>query len=157
MDRIDRKIVALLQQDAAIPNNDLADRVGLAPSSCLRRVRRLKAEGVITRTVILTDPKKMGRALKAIITVKLADHGKSARREWLADLDRETAVSHVYSVSGETDAVIMLNLADMEEFQALSERVFSDNANVIQFTTMFVLEQHKAVLALEPCLQSDLS
>ncbi len=150
MDRIDRKILALLQEDASIPNNDLADRVGLAPSSCLRRVRQLKAEGIISRTIVLTDPKKMGRALKAIITVRLADHGKAARRDWLGDLDCEEAVSQVYSVSGETDVVVMLNLTDMDEFQDLSERLFSDNHNVIQFTTMFVLEQHKFEVALKP-------
>ncbi|WP_299149548.1 Lrp/AsnC family transcriptional regulator [uncultured Tateyamaria sp.] len=150
MDRIDQKILALLQEDASIANNDLADLVGLAPSSCLRRVRRLKADGIITRTIALTDPKKMGRALKAIVTVRLADHGKTARRDWLAQLDREKAVSQVYSVSGETDVVVMLNLTDMEEFQQLGERMFSDNQNVIQFTTMFVLEQHKFNMALEP-------
>ena len=81
MDRIDRKILSILQQDASIANNDLAGRVALAPSSCLRRVRRLKADGIITRTIVLTDPKKIGRALKAIITVRLADHGKAARRD----------------------------------------------------------------------------
>lgn len=150
MDRIDLKILACLQKDASIANNDLADLVGLAPSSCLRRVRRLKADGIITGTIALTDPKKMGRALKAIVTVKLADHGKAARQDWLAELDREKAVSQVFSVSGETDVVVMLNLTDMEEFQQLSECVFSDNENVIQFTTMFVLEQHKLNLALEP-------
>lgn len=150
MDRIDRKILARLQEDASIANNDLADCVGLAPSSCLRRVRQLKADGIITRTIALTDPKKMGRALKAIITVKLADHGKAARRDWLHDLDDEDAVSQVYSVSGETDVVVVLNLADMDELQSLSERLFSDNQNVIQFTTMFVLEQHKFEMALKP-------
>lgn len=150
MDRIDLKILAILQEDASIANNDLADRVGLAPSSCLRRVRQLKARGIITRTIALTDPKKVGRALKAIITVRLADHGKTARRGWLGDLDDEKAVSQVYSVSGETDVVVVLNLADMDEFQDLSERLLSDNQNVIQFTTMFVLEQHKFELALRP-------
>ena len=150
MDRIDRKILSILQQDASIANNDLAGRVALAPSSCLRRVRRMKADGIITRTIVLTDPKKIGRALKAIITVRLADHGKAARRDWLGDLDKEDAVSQVYSVSGETDFVIVLNLTDMDEFQCLSERLFSDNKNVTQYTTLFALEQHKFDLALKP-------
>ena len=154
MDRIDRNILAFLQEDASISNNDLADRVGLAPSSCLRRVRQLKADGIITRTIALTDAKKMGRALKAIITVRLADHGKAARRDWLGDLEQEDAVSQVYSVSGETDVVVVLNLADMDEFQRLSERLFSDNKNVTQFTTLFCLEQHKFELALKPSIQS---
>ncbi len=150
MDRIDRKILALLQKDASIANNALAERVGLAPSSCLRRVRQLKSDGIIARIVALTDPKKMGRALKSIVTVRLADHGKSARKDWLARLNQESAVSQVYAVSGETDIVIVLNLTDMEEFQALSERLLADDENVVQFTTMFVLEQHKFELSLTP-------
>ncbi len=150
MDRIDHKILAILQEDASISNNDLADRVALAPSSCLRRVRKLKADGIIIRTIVLTDPKKMGRALKAFITVRLADHGKASRRDWLRDLDKEDAVSQVYSVSGETDVVIVLNLTDMEEFQCLCDRQFSDNKNVTQYTTLFSLEQHKFELALKP-------
>ena len=148
VDRIDRKILALLQEDASITNNDLADRVALAPSSCLRRVRQLKAEGVIVRTIAVVDPKKMGRALKAIVTVMLADHGKSARLDWLEQLNDEKAVSQCYSVSGETDIVIVLNLADMDEFHQVSERLFSDNKNVLQYTTMFTLEQHKFDLTL---------
>ena len=86
MDRIDRKILNQLQKDASIANNDLADLVGLAPSSCLRRVRQLKQKGVITGVIALTDPKRMGRPLKAIVTVKLADHGVTARKQWLADM-----------------------------------------------------------------------
>ncbi len=150
MDRIDRKILTLLQKDASIANNDLADLVGLSPSSCLRRVRQLKDKGIITKIVALTDPKKLGRTLKAIVTVKLADHGTVARKQWLTDMKCEVAISQIYSVSGETDAVVMFNLIDMEEFQELSQRLFADDKNVIQYQSLFVLEQHKFDLALQP-------
>jgi DNA-binding Lrp family transcriptional regulator len=148
MDRIDRKILSELQKDASIANNDLADRVGLAPSSCLRRVRSLKEKGVITGVIALTDPKKMNRPLKAIVTVKLADHGVSARKQWLSDMNKEPAISQIYSVSGETDTVVFMNLADMEEFQALSQTLFAEDDNVLQYQSLFVLEQHKFDLAL---------
>lgn len=94
----------------------------------------------------------MGRALKAIITVRLADHDKVARRDWLGELGQEDAVSQVYSVSGETDDVIVLNLNDMDEFKRLSERLFSNNKNVTQYTTLFDLEQHKWELLVRPTL-----
>ncbi|MEM8798118.1 MAG: Lrp/AsnC family transcriptional regulator [Pseudomonadota bacterium] len=148
MDRIDRNILTLLQKDASISNNDLADLVGLAPSSCLRRVRQLKKDGVITKVIALTDPKKMNRPLKAIVTVKLTDHGVAARRDWLKEMECEPAISQVYSVSGETDTVIMMNLTDMEEFQGLSQRLFAEDDNVLQYQSLFVLEQHKFDLAL---------
>ncbi|WP_299752786.1 Lrp/AsnC family transcriptional regulator [uncultured Tateyamaria sp.] len=90
----------------------------------------------------------MGRPLKAIVTVKLADHGVSARKQWLADMKTEAAISQIYSVSGETDTVVMMNLTDMEEFQELSQRLFAEDENVLQYQSLFVLEQHKFDLAL---------
>jgi DNA-binding Lrp family transcriptional regulator len=147
MDKIDRKILDYLQRDASIRNVDLADRVGLAPSSCLRRVRKLWKAGIITRSVVLTDGEKMGRNVKAIVSVKLVDHGNDARENWLASLKRERAVSQVYSVSGEADAVIFMTLANMREFQELSQSLFSSDPNVVQFVTQFVLEEHKFELS----------
>lgn len=147
MDQIDRKILAHLQQDASIRNVDLADRVGLAPSSCLRRVRNLWKTGIITRSIVLTDNEKMGRNIKAIVSVKLVDHGNDARAAWLAALNDEPAASQVYTVSGEADAVIFLTLANMKELQELSQRLFASDSNVIQFVTQFVLEEHKFELA----------
>jgi DNA-binding Lrp family transcriptional regulator len=147
MDKIDRKILDYLQRDASIRNVDLADRVGLAPSSCLRRVRKLWKAGIITRSVVLTDGEKMGRNVKAIVSVKLVDHGNDARENWLASLKRERAVSQVYSVSGESDAVIFMTLANMREFQELSQSLFSSDPNVVQFVTQFVLEEHKFELS----------
>jgi len=147
MDSIDRNILHWLQKDASIRNVELADRVGLAPSSCLRRVRNLWKAGIITRSVVLTDGEKMGRNVKAIVSVKLVDHGNEARKDWLASLAEERAVSQVYSISGETDAVVFLTLANMREFQELSQRLFTGNQNVFQFVTQFVLEEHKFELA----------
>jgi DNA-binding Lrp family transcriptional regulator len=147
MDRIDRKILDYLQQDASISNVDLADRVGLAPSSCLRRVRNLWKEGIITRSIVLTDGEKLGRNVKAIVSVKLFDHGNAAREEWLQALAQERSVSQVYSVSGETDAVVFLTLSNMKEFQELSQSLFAGNSNVFQFVTQFILEEHKFELA----------
>ena len=120
----------------------------LAPSSCLRRVRKPKETGVITGVIALTDPKKMHRPLQAIVTVKLADHGLGARKQWLSDMKREAAISQIYSVSGETDTVVMMNLSDMAEFQELSHKLFAADENVLQYQSLFVLEQHKFDLAL---------
>lgn len=60
----------------------------------------------------------------------------------------EAAISEIYSIFGETDTVIIMNLADMGEFQDLSQRLFAEDENVIQFQSLFVLEQHKFDLAL---------
>lgn len=148
MDRIDRKILDVLQADASIRNVELADRVGLAPSSCLRRVRRLWETGVIKRSVVLTDGEKMGRNLRAVVSVKLADHRSTSQKEWMAKLKREPAVAQVYSVSGETDTIIIFNLTSMQNFQDLSQTLLDGEPNVIQYLTNFVLEEHKFETAL---------
>ncbi|RWL00771.1 MAG: Lrp/AsnC family transcriptional regulator [Mesorhizobium sp.] len=148
MDRIDRKLLKLLQKDASRTNADLAAEVGLSPSSCLRRIRRLKSAGVIDRVVALLNPAKAGRGMKAIVTVELERHGEQHMRRFLELAALEPAVIQAYSVSGSTDAVLMLRLTDMDEFDALCERLFRDRTNVARYYTMFVIRTAKETTAI---------
>ncbi|WP_186399593.1 Lrp/AsnC family transcriptional regulator [Stappia sp. P2PMeth1] len=148
MDRIDRKLLNLLQDDAARTNADLAEEVGLSPSSCLRRIRRLRAAGVIDRTVAILNPVRAGKGLKAIVTVELERHGEQHTRRFLALADSEPAVVQAYSVSGEADVVLMLRLSGMEEFDGLCERLFRNETNVARFYTMFVIRTGKETTAI---------
>jgi Lrp/AsnC family leucine-responsive transcriptional regulator len=148
MDRIDRKILTLLQQDAARSNLALADAVGLSPSSCLRRVQRLQKSGVIDRVVARLNPAKAGRVLKAMVTVELKLHGDHHMRQFLALATAEQAVSQAYAVTGETDVVLILTLRDMEEFDALCDRLFRDQTNVARFFTMMVIRTAKDETAI---------
>jgi DNA-binding Lrp family transcriptional regulator len=148
MDQIDRKLLHLLQEDASRTNADLAEEVGLSPSSCLRRIRRLKSTGVIERVVAILNPAKAGKGLRAIVTVELERHGEQHTRRFLDLAAREWAVIQAYSVSGETDVVLMLRLADMDEFDALCERLFRDRTNVARYYTMFVIRTAKETTAI---------
>ena len=142
-ERIDRKLLDLLQIDASRTNAELADLVGLSPSSCLRRIRRLKDSGVIDRVVALLSPAKTGRSLKAIVTVELERHGEAYMRQFLSAASQEPAVAQAYGVSGQTDALLMLRLVNMEEFDALCERLFKTQSNVARYYTMFVIRTAK--------------
>jgi Lrp/AsnC family transcriptional regulator, leucine-responsive regulatory protein len=148
MDRIDRKLLKLLQEDASRTNANLAAEVGLSPSSCLRRIRRLKSAGIIDRVVALLNPAKAGRGMKAIVTVELERHGEQHMRRFLELAAMEPVVIQAYSVSGSTDAVLMLRLTDMEEFDALCERLFRDRTNVARYYTMFVIRTAKETTAI---------
>lgn len=148
MDRIDRKILNLLQRDASRTNAQLADEVGLSPSSCLRRVRRLRASGMIDRIVAILNPSRAGRVLKAVVTVELIRHGEQQQRDFLSLATREEAVSQAYAVTGQTDVVLILRLRDMEEFDALCERLFRDKTNVARFFTMVVIRSAKEETAI---------
>ena len=152
MDRIDRKLLNLLQRDASRTNADLAAEVALSPSSCLRRIRRLRAAGIIDRIVAILNPAKAGRMLKAWVTVELKLHGEQHMRRFLALATAEPAVSNAYAVTGSVDVVLMLHLRDMEEFDALCDRLFRDNTNVARFYTMMVIRTAKeeTAIRLEP-------
>lgn len=148
MDRIDRKLLNILQGDASRTNVDMADEVGLSPSSCLRRLQRLRASGVIDRIVAILNPAKAGRVLKALVTVELKLHGEQHMRRFLDITSAEEAVSHAYAVTGATDVVLMLRLRDMEEFDALCDRLFRDQYNVARFFTMVVIKTAKEETAI---------
>jgi DNA-binding Lrp family transcriptional regulator len=143
MDRIDRKLLNVLQRDASRTNADMADEVGLSPSSCLRRIRRLRQTGVIDRIVAILNPARTGRMLKALVTVELKLHGEQHMRQFLDLAIREDAVAQAYAVTGEVDVVLMLHLRDMEEFDALCDRLFRDQTNVARFFSMMVIRTAK--------------
>jgi Lrp/AsnC family leucine-responsive transcriptional regulator len=143
MDRIDRKLLNLLQRDASRTNADMADEVGLSPSSCLRRIRRLRQTGVIDRIVAILNPARTGRALKAMVTVELKLHSEQKMRQFFDRATREDAVAQAYAVTGEVDVVLMLHLRDMEEYDALCDRLFRDETNVARFFTMMIIRTAK--------------
>jgi Lrp/AsnC family transcriptional regulator, leucine-responsive regulatory protein len=143
MDRIDRKLLNLLQRDASRTNADMADEVGLSPSSSLRRIRRLRQTGIIDRIVAILNPSRAGRTLKALVTVELKLHGEQHMRRFLDLAVREDAVAQAYAVTGDIDVVLLLLLRDMEEFDALCDRLFRDQTNVARFFTMMVIRTAK--------------
>jgi Lrp/AsnC family transcriptional regulator, leucine-responsive regulatory protein len=148
MDRIDRKLLKLMQEDASRTNADLATEVGLSPSSCLRRIRRLRSAGIIDRVVAVLNPARAGRGVKAIITVELERHGEQYVRRFLDMVAAEAAVTQAYSVSGATDALLMLRLKDMDELDALTERLFGEGSNVARYYTSFVIRTGKETTAI---------
>ena len=143
MDAIDRKIIAVLQHDAGLTNVELSAQVNLSPSSCLRRVQRLKEQGVLLKTVVLADPDKLNRSLTAIVDVTLERHGSEARQVFLQQMHQEQAIAQAYSVTGETDVLLIMNLVDMKEYQAICDRLFNHDPNVVKFRTLFAMERYK--------------
>lgn len=149
MDKIDKKLLNLLQQDATRTNAALAGEVGLSPSTCLRRMRRLHKSGIINRVVAILNPAKTERRLKALITVELKQHGEHHMRRFLDLAIKEDCVAQAYAVTGEVDVVLSLRMRDMEEFDSLCDRLFRDQTNVARFFTMMVIRTAKDQTAIE--------
>ncbi len=148
MDAMDGKIVEILQNDASLTNIELSERVNLSPSSCLRRVQRLKDQGILLKTVALADPDKLNRSLMAIVDVTLERHSADARQGFMEQLLLEPAVGQAYSVTGETDVLLIMNLADMKEYQSICERLSNHDPNIVKFRTLFAMERHKYETAI---------
>ena len=147
MDRLDKKILKALQRDASVTNSALAESIGLSPSSCLRRVRRLRDERFIDRIVAVLNPSKFDVRLKAVVTVKLREHGERRIQDFLNRAIAESAVIQAYAVTGDVDIIVVVRFRDMEEFDAVSERLFRGR-NVAQFQTMIAIKTAKEDLAL---------
>lgn len=148
MDKIDRKLLRLLQEDASRTNAQLADLVALSPSSCLRRIRKLKKAGMIDGVVAVLNASKVGKGIKAIITVELARHDEQNRKRFLDLAARESAVTQAYSVTGQIDAILTMQIADMEELTEACARIFDESSNVTRYYTMIVKRTGKDTTAV---------
>ena len=137
-----------MQRDASRTNVDMAEEVGLSPSSCLRRVQRLHKAGMIERIVAILNSARAGRVIKALVTVELKLHGEQHMRRFLDRACAEDAVTQAYAVTGASDVVLMLRLKDMEEFDRLCDRLFRDETNVARFVTMMVIRTAKEETAI---------
>jgi Lrp/AsnC family leucine-responsive transcriptional regulator len=117
LDTIDRQILEVLQKDARISNQDLADRVGLSPSPCLRRMRLLESAGVIQKYVALLDPTAVGRGLQAIVEVRL-DHQTTANvNRFEKEILKFPQVVECYLLAGDWDYVLRVVAADLDDFR----------------------------------------
>jgi Lrp/AsnC family leucine-responsive transcriptional regulator len=143
LDAIDRRILDALQDDNQLTNVALADRVGLSPPACLKRVRRLRIEKVIVKDVAILDPRAAGRAIVAFVGVEL----DRQREDVLAGFERKIAaepeVQQCDFVSGEIDYLLTVACRDMEAYNAFARRVLANSHDIKRFRTSFSLARVK--------------
>jgi Lrp/AsnC family leucine-responsive transcriptional regulator len=143
LDPTDLRLLDLLQRDASLSNQDLAERAHVSPATCLRRVRRLVEAGVIERRVALLSHERLGHGLTAIAEITLdrqgAEHLAAFEQRAVAD----AAVQQCYRVSPGPDFVLVVWAADMPAYQALVERLFTQDANVRQVKAYFSVTRAK--------------
>ena len=148
MDSFDRRLLALVQRDASLTSDVLADRVGLSPSAVQRRLKRLRAEGVIDSIVAMVDPSKAGRPSFFVVGLEIERERPELLqrlRAWLAD---EDAVQEVFYVTGAWDFVLIVTAPGVEAYDAMMSRLIADNPNVRRFTTNVALGVYKRSLFL---------
>ncbi|UCR89129.1 Lrp/AsnC family transcriptional regulator [Mycetocola spongiae] len=140
LDDIDSAIIAILQADARTPNNLVAERVGIAPSTCLARIRTLQSRGIIRGFHADIDPVAIGRGLQALISVRLHAHARSdiaSFGDYLAGLP---AVESIFFVTGERDYLIHVAVADSGELRDLVAHNLSVRPEVAGTNTSVIFE-----------------
>lgn len=147
LDTTDLQLLDLLQHDAGLSNQALAERVHISPPTCLRRVRRLYAAGVIERQVVIVQPDRLaalrGHGLACIVEVSLDRQGAEQLDAFEARAVREEAVQQCWRVSPGPDFVLVVHTRDMPAYLALTQRLFTGDANVRNVKAFFATRRAK--------------
>jgi Lrp/AsnC family leucine-responsive transcriptional regulator len=143
LDATDLRLLELLQEDASSSNQALAERAHVSPATCLRRVARLTAGGVIERRVALLSPERLGAGLSAIVEITLDRQGAEHLAAFEAKVNAEAAVQQCYRVSPGPDFVLIVQVPDMAGYHALVQRLFTQDANVRNVKSFFSVHRAK--------------
>jgi Lrp/AsnC family leucine-responsive transcriptional regulator len=148
LDSFDAKLLRLLQHDNRLNADELADKVGLSPSACLRRIKRLRERGVIEAEFAVVSPEAVGRGLTMIVEVTLERERPDLIEDFKRAMRSVPEVMMCFYVTGETDFIIMVTSRTMREYEAFTRRFFFENPNVRRFHTYVVMDRVKVGLAI---------
>ena len=152
LDSIDLRVLAKLQVDASLSNQDLAESVHISPATCLRRVKRLVEAGVIERRVAILSPARLGAGLTVFVEVGLDKQGAEHITAFEARALEESTVQQCHRVSPGPDLMLVIQLPDMAAYHALVQRLFTQDANVRNVKAFFSVHRAKfeTAIALPP-------
>jgi Lrp/AsnC family leucine-responsive transcriptional regulator len=143
LDGIDRKILGALQADAKLTTAEIAERVGLSPSPCARRVRLLEQAGVIKGYTIVLDQKKVGLPISAFASIKLERQREEDLDRFAEAVSRWPEVVDCYLMTGQRDYLMRIVAADLEAYERFLKDKLTRLDNVSSIETSFALGQVK--------------
>lgn len=143
LDELDKRILQQLQIDSAISNQDLANLVHASTATCLRRVKSLVKQGIITRQVAILAAEKLGPSLTAIVEITLDHQGSEHQIAFEQLVAREIAVQQCYRVSPGPDFILVIQVADMPAYHALAHRLFASHSNIRNVRSFFSMSCSK--------------
>lgn len=146
MDRTDTRILKLLQEDADRPVAEIAAAVGLSPTPCWRRIQKLKAAGIIRRTVAIVDPQAIGRGLNVFVGVEARDHTPDWLELFTATVSPMPEVMEIYRMAGELDYLLRISVRDMAQFDDFYRRLIAA-VPMKNVTSNFAMERVKHTTA----------
>ena len=147
MDIIDRKILAVLQDNAALSVAEIGQRVGLSSTPCWKRIQRLESDGVIQKRVALVDQDKVGLGVSVFVSIETGDHSQ----EWLTRFAKVVGampeVMEFYRMAGDVDYMLRVVVNDIQGYDAFYKRLIA-SVPLTNVTSRFAMEKIKSTTAL---------
>ncbi|PAU58797.1 AsnC family transcriptional regulator [Pseudomonas sp. PIC25] len=148
LDNFDRRILALLQEDASLSTAEIAERVGLSQSPCWRRIQRLKEEGVVRGQVTLLDRRKVGLNAQIFAQVKLNAHGRSNLTEFAEAMRGFPEVLECHVLMGTVDFMLRIVTRDIEAYERFFFEKLSQVPGIQEVNSIVALSEIKSTTAL---------
>lgn len=146
MDSTDRKILAILQEDASLSVADIAKRVNLSQTPCWRRIQKLADSGVITKRVALVDPDAIGLGLTVFVEIETGDHSKEWLEQFSTAITGMPEVMEVYRMAGDVDYMLRITVPNMAAVDAFYQRLI-EMVPLKNVTSRFAMERVKYTTA----------
>lgn len=143
LDDLDRRLIAALQVNNRLSFAELADIVGSSAASCMRRVNKLRADGVIVADIALVNPKALGKSLTVVVNVELDRERLDLVDDFKRAMRAAKEITQCYMVTGDADFVLIVAVEDVEAFDVFVKTKLYTNANVRKFKSMITLDRVK--------------
>lgn len=147
MDRLDHKILELMQRDASLPAAEIAEKVGLSKAPCWRRIRRLHDDGVIRRIVAVLDPKAVNVGTTVFVTVKAASHSAAWFDRFAKAVRDIPEIVELYRLSGNVDYLMRICVPGIDAYDEVYKKLIA-NCDFLDVSASFSLETIKSTTAL---------
>ena len=147
MDAIDRKILAVVQEDASLSVADIGQRVGLSSTPCWKRLQRLEADGVIMRRVALIDPEKIGLGITVFVSIETGDHSQDWLKRFAETVGGMPEVMEFYRMAGDVDYMLRVVVHDMQSYDTFYKKLIA-TVPLKNVTSRFAMERIKSTTAL---------
>lgn len=148
MDKTDKSILKLLQQNARISNKELAKETGLSTTPVFERVKKLEKNGIIKNYVAIVDQAKLNKNLTSFVSVKLEKHSKGHLMQFQNSIYRLPEVMECYHVAGNTDYVLKVLIEDIQAYKKFVTEKMSAIENIASIETLFVMDEVKKETAI---------
>ena len=146
-DEFDLKILSLVQNDATLTVNEIAERVNLSPNACWRRIKKLEEDGVIRKRVALLDPAKLGAGVTVFVTIRATEHSDRWLEEFAAAVARIPEVVEFYRMSGDADYLLKLQVADIAAYDSVYKKLIR-SVRLSDVSSAFAMEEIKHTTAV---------